>query len=124
MKGQEKETNLSEEVISIYEDLLGTIWQRILPTIGQVATTTIIERALALTVKDHPLLKHLQITEKGLSFERLRQNISEGDADALQEALKELVAHLFDILTMLTGNILLQHLEEELEKARTKLQRH
>jgi len=121
MKGQEKEANLGDEVIGIYEDLLKTIWERILPTIGQVATTAIMRRALALTTKSHPLLNQVQITQKGFSFEQLRRNISEGDVKALQEAFKELVAHIIDILAMLTGNILTQHLEKELEKARARL---
>jgi len=48
-----------EEVLEIYEDLLQTIWNRILPTLGRVTVMAIMERALALTKETYPLMSHL-----------------------------------------------------------------
>lgn len=103
-----------EQVFDLYEDLLETIWDRILPTLGRVTMMAIMERALSLTVQHYPDIKHIQVTREGLSFTAIRQ---EGvDVESIPEALKELVANLIDILAMLTGDILVQQLIKELEE--------
>ena len=52
-----------EEVLKIYEDLLQTIWNRILPTLGRVTVMAIVERALALTAENFPSVNRLQVRE-------------------------------------------------------------
>ena len=104
-----------EEVLEIYEDLLQTIWNRILPTLGRVTVSAIVERALALTKETYPVIGRLQVTNDGLSFDQLRVRVGEEERDLLRDALKELVANLIDILAMLTGDILVRHLIKEIE---------
>lgn len=104
-----------EEVLAIYEDLLATIWNRILPTLGRVTVMAIMERALALTAADFPLVERLQVTNEGLSFDELREHVSEEERAVLREALRELIANLIDILAMLTGDILVRQLMQEIE---------
>lgn len=104
-----------EEVLEIYEDLLRTIWNRILPTLGRVTMMAIMERALALTNEHYPLLENLQVTSEGVSFDTLRQRMGEEQRTAIREALKELIANLIDILAMLTGDILVRQLMQEIE---------
>ena len=104
-----------EEVLEIYEDLLSTLWNRILPTLGRVTVMAIMERALALTKETYPVLGRLQVTRDGLSFDQLRVRVGNEERDVLRNALKELVANLIDILAMLTGDILVRHLIKEIE---------
>lgn len=104
-----------EEVLEIYEDLLQTIWDRILPTLGRVTVMAIMERALALTKESYSLLGHLKVTAEGISFEALREQMGEEERAILRDALKELVANLIDILAMLTGDILVRQLIKEIE---------
>ena len=104
-----------EEVLEIYEDLLQTLWNRILPTLGRVTVSAIVERALALTKETYPVIGRLQVTNDGLSFDQLRVRVGEEERDLLRDALKELVANLIDILAMLTGDILVRHLIKEIE---------
>jgi hypothetical protein len=104
-----------EEVLEVYEDLLQTIWNRIMPTLGRVTVMAIVERALALTKETYPVLGHLQVTNEGLSFDKLRQRVEEEEREVIREALKELVANLIDILAMLTGDILVRQLIKEIE---------
>lgn len=104
-----------EEVLKIYEDLLQTIWNRILPTLGRVTVSAIMERALALTAEDFPSVGRLQVTNDGLSFDQLRVRVGEEERDVLRDALRELVANLIDILAMLTGDILVRQLIKEIE---------
>jgi hypothetical protein len=107
-----------EEVLEIYEDLLQTIWNRIMPTLGRVTVTAIMERALTLTAEKYPLIKHLQVTMEGVSFEVLRQHLGEERKPILREALKDVVTNLIDILAMLTGDILVRQLLKEIEERR------
>ncbi|HEY9830795.1 MAG TPA: hypothetical protein V6D26_09455 [Stenomitos sp.] len=107
-----------EEVLEIYEDLLQTIWNRIMPTLGRVTVTAITERALALTAEKYPLIKHLEATTEGVSFEVLRQHLGEERKPILREALKDVITNLIDILAMLTGDILVRQLLKEIEERR------
>ncbi|HEY9671593.1 MAG TPA: hypothetical protein V6D11_09135 [Waterburya sp.] len=107
-----------EEVLEIYEDLLQTIWNRIMPTLGRVTVTAIMERALVLTAEKYPLIKHLEATAEGVSFELLRQHLGEEEKPVLREALKEVITNLIDILAMLTGDILVRQLLKEIEGRR------
>ncbi|AKG20071.1 hypothetical protein [Calothrix sp. 336/3] len=107
-----------EEVLEIYEDLLQTIWNRIMPTLGRVTVTAIMERALVLTAEKYPLIKNLEATAEGVSFEVLRQRLGEEEKPVLREALKEVITNLIDILAMLTGDILVRQLLKEIEGRR------
>lgn len=104
-----------EEVLEIYNDLLKTIWNRILPTLGRVTVMAIMERALAITEETYPLIGYLQVTSEGVSFRGLSQNVKDEDTHVIREGLKELVANLIDILAMLTGDILVKQLLQEIE---------
>lgn len=103
------------ELLKIYQDLLQVIWNRILPTVGQVTIMTIMERALVLTKKNYSLINYLHITPQGISFEELFLLLEQEKELIIQEALKKLVVNVFDILKMLTGDILSQQLLVELE---------
>lgn len=112
---QAKTIARKEEVLEIYEDLLKTIWDRIMPTLGRVTVSAIMERALVLTAEKYPLIHHLEVRAEGVSFDVLRQRLGEEEKLALRDALKELVANLIDILAMLTGDILVRQLLKEIE---------
>ena len=104
-----------EEMLEIYEDLLQTLWNRILPTLGRVTVMAIMERSLALTSEKYPLIGHLQVTNEGVSFSVLSQQMGQEERESVRDALKELVANLIDILAMLTGDILVRQLIKEIE---------
>lgn len=107
-----------EEVLETYDDLLKTIWNRILPTLGRVTVIAIMERALVLTKERYPLIGQLEVTQDGVSFTMLRQHIQDEDRQVIREALKELITNLIDILAMLTGDILVKQLLQEIEARR------
>lgn len=104
-----------EEVLEIYDDLLRTIWNRILPTLGRVTVMAIMERTLALTSETYPLIARLKVTHEGVLFHVLRDRLGESERQVIREALKELIANLIDILAMLTGDILVKQLLQEIE---------
>lgn len=104
-----------EEVLGIYEDLLKTIWGRIMPTLGRVTVMAIMERAVSLTRESYPTLEQLEVKSEGMNFEIMRNRLEEGGKSNLREALKDLIANLIDILAMLTGDILVKQLLQEIE---------
>lgn len=105
-----------EEVLETYENLLSTIWKRIVPTLGQVTVLAIIKRSLALTEQRHPIISALVVTSEGVSFDDLHQRMEEEERDAMSQALKELIANLIDILAMLTGDVLVRQLLQQVER--------
>lgn len=104
-----------EEVLTIYQDLLQTIWNRILPTLGRVTVMVIMERTLAITQKKYPPISHLQVTNHGIVFSDLHRHVDEVEHDLLRLALNDFIVNLIDILAMLTGNILVEQLVKEIE---------
>jgi len=105
----------SEKIIEIYDDLLQTVWDKILPTLGIVTVMTITERAIAKTKNKFPFLALLKVTEKGIDFDSCVSALtSQSDAN-LTNAFKVVVCSLFDILAKLTGNILVNQLMREVE---------
>jgi hypothetical protein len=107
-----------EEVLEIYEELLQTVWDRILPTLGRVTVMAIMERAIILTKEGFPIIGRLKVSPDGLLFDELRVSVSESELAVIREALRELVADLIDILAMLTGDILVQQLIKEIDGRR------
>ena len=103
-----------EEVLAVYEDLLQTIWNCILPTLGRATVTAIVDSS-AITQESFPLLEHPKVSAEGFSFDALRKQIGEETRKILRDALKELVANLIDILVMLTGDVLVRQLLKEIE---------
>jgi hypothetical protein len=104
-----------DEVMAIYEDLLRTIWERIVPTLGRVTVSAILDRSISTTAERYPFLKQLAVNRDGLSFQTLREHLGNREQQALREAMKELVTNLIDLLAVLTGDILVRRLLNEVE---------
>jgi hypothetical protein len=107
------------EVLLIYEDLLQTVWDRILPTLGRVTTIAIMERAIVLAKEHYPIIGKLQIGANGVLLEGLKESIEVSEPDIVRAAFKELVAAFIDILAMLTGDILVKQVIKEIEERRS-----
>ena len=105
----------SAKIIEIYSDLLQTVWDKILPTLGIVTVMTITERAIAKTKKKFAFLDAVKVTENGLAFAAGMNVLSAQNDVNLKNGFKVLVCNLFDILAKLTGNILVNQLMREVE---------
>jgi hypothetical protein len=104
-----------DDLLDIYEALLTTIWNRIIPTLGRVTVVAIVERALVVTTRRYPQIRYLRLLGHGIDFSALRQHADETSHEALHESLRELVTNLVYILAMLTGDILVRQLIKDLE---------
>lgn len=107
-----------QEILEIYEELLRTVWDRILPTLGRATVIAITERALVLTREHFPVIEQLKVGPDGLVFDQLRESIGESGVSSIREALQELVADVIDILAILTGDVLVTQLVAEIEVRR------
>jgi len=105
-----------EGVLEVYEDLIGTIWSQILPSLGWITAMAVMERALTLTQEQYPLVEHLKVTRNGLNFVKLRGRIGDETLEDLKEGLKEVVVNLIDVLAMIAGDVLVKGLLQEIEK--------
>lgn len=101
-----------------FDHILGLCWQRILPTLGRVTVTTVFDRALIRTKTDYPILEKIDVTASGFSLERLPQELSPTDGPMLIKGLTLLGENVVDIITMLTGDILLRQIVNGLEEGR------
>jgi hypothetical protein len=105
-----------ENSLARYEGLLATIWEQILPTLGNISVITIVKRAITLTQNEHPIIGYLDVTPDGLAFQRLREQLTRIDNASLLAAFQALIANLIDLLQTLTGNILRQKILEIVEQ--------
>lgn len=109
----------NDEVIAEYEDLIRTIWDRLVPTLGHATVTAIMQRALATTLEHHPFLADLlEIRRDGVSFDRLRMQAVAQESGTVCNAMKEWIANLIGLLAMLTGDIIVRRLLSEMEQER------
>jgi len=106
---------IKSSVIEIYEDLLRTVWAKIVPTLGTVTVVTIMQRAISRTAAKHAVLNDLAVNDTGFVFTEIKAKLNGEDREELKNGFKELVANVFDILAKLTGNILVQQLMKEVE---------
>jgi len=106
---------VKSSVIEIYEDLIRTVWAKIVPTLGTVTVVTIMQRAISRTAANHPIMNDLEINDSGFVFTQIKAKLNDADKNELKNSFKNLVANVFDILAKLTGNILVQQLMKEVE---------
>ncbi len=107
-----------EEIVETYERVFQHVWGRIVPTLGKKTVATVINRAIALTHNNYPFISHIQVHDEGLSFNRLRQNLSTVDKPLVSGAFEAFLSHMIDLLMLLTGDILVNSLIKEIEDLR------
>lgn len=105
--------------IESYQHIIGEIWRRIAPVLGPLSLRAIAERAVALTSAEFKFIGMIRVTDEGLSLEKLWEELdTSGDPRAIRNGFRKLVVNLMDILTGLTGGILVNRLLREVEGLR------
>ena len=108
------DTLMSQDVIRLYEGYPKTIWDRMMPVLGPVATRTVFGETLkAAAGKEASLLGEIEVTEDGISLERLRREVEPGQAAELRHQLQGVLTVIFDVLGAVAGNILVAPLLRE-----------
>jgi hypothetical protein len=107
---------IRENIVDVYQDLFDTIWGNITPSLGAITMTTIVERAVRRTAVEHEIIGLLTVNHHGIDFSQLKRAAGDSGQVAFREGLNLLVANLLDILTKLTGNVLVDELMEVIEE--------
>jgi hypothetical protein len=108
-------SEVRKNIVEVYQDLLQTIWEKMLPTLGVITVVAITKRSVIKAGEKYPLIANLIVSEEGISFEAIKERIKQGDKEEIKAAFKHLIATLFDILAKLTGNILIGQLVKEID---------
>jgi CheY-like chemotaxis protein len=101
------DTLMSQDVIRLYEGYLKTIWDRMMQVLGPVATQTVFGETLkAAAGQEASLLGGIEVTEEGVSLERLRRGAEPGHSPELRRQLQSVLTVIFDVLGAVAGNVL------------------
>jgi hypothetical protein len=98
--------DIVQQTVEIYEDILGAIWDKILPTLGTAAVEEICSSALYRTAEEYPLAELVQAKPTGLDLGELKSRSAELDPVEVRQALTEVIGNIFAIIARLTGNAL------------------
>ena len=108
-------------IISVYQDLLTTIFRRASPIVGAITVATLLESSLEEAKERYPFLAAAEVSEEGVSLEGLRREARAVPPRELKAGLEEWVSGLFTAFTVLTGDVIVRQLGREVERVRAKL---
>lgn len=113
---QKVEAKIIQEIVSLYSELFGLIWSKIITTLGETTLIAVFRRIIKKSCHKHPLLACLSVTEEGIDFSQLKDKIEEADRVTIKESFNTLISELFTFLTQMTGDIFTGELEEIVER--------
>ena len=100
----EIQRRLGIEVVDIYEELAETIWNKVVPTLGEVTMTAMAERAIFKTGRRFEIVRDISTTRQGLDFAAVRQRFNgRGNSHEVGPAFRDLISNLLEILATMTG---------------------
>ena len=95
--------------------LFTILWDALADLLGTAAAATLLRRAAMRALSRSPDLSGLLIKRDGLAFRYSCPPAWNGPSSGVPPALRELVAELRPLLIEMTGQIVIQHLEQILE---------
>jgi hypothetical protein len=95
--------------------LFTILWDALADLLGTAATATLLKRAARRAVARSPELIELAIRRDGLGYSYTCPSSWSGNSSGTPPALRELIAELRPLLIEMTGQIVVQHLEQILE---------
>jgi len=108
-------------IISLYQDLLGTIFRKASPIVGAITVATLLESSLADARERYPFLSAVRVSEEGVWLDELREEAKSIPPRELKAGLEEWVSGLFAAFTILTGEVIVRQLGREVERVKEKL---
>ena len=114
-----------DELLTIYESLLATIWERLEAPLGRTTVRVLMERALGEVVGPHSLLRVVRVTATGPDLRGLTEVLSAESPDFAarladaRDGLREFVIHVVELLAVLTGDTIVRQLLPDLDTAST-----
>lgn len=113
MKRAEKSSASPKALLTSFQQVMGAVWRRALPTLGDVTVSAIAGRAITVAAEKAPLLSAVKPEPTGISVDALHQEAAGLNKEELGNALTFLLTEFLSMLARLTGGIL----DEELRAA-------
>ncbi|MEZ4735462.1 MAG: response regulator [Caldilineaceae bacterium] len=102
-----------EEMLTVYSDLLGEIWQKVMPILGRVTLGVIVEHTRHVTRSLYPLLADFAVTDEGVDFHVLSVHLEQIDLEELRKGLQGFVTNFIVTLGTLTSRVMVNQLINE-----------
>lgn len=106
----------SEQLLQLFEQAMGALWNRAHLTLGDVTLSAIMDRVLYNAAERFPPFESLNVESNGIDFQELRERENIFDKGDLAEAIRFVIVASFVVIGNLTGEILTPALHSELSK--------
>jgi hypothetical protein len=96
-------------------ELFTILWNALADLLGTAATATLLKRAARRAAARNPELAELVIQREGLGYRYTCPSTWSGASTGTPPALRDLIGELRPLLIEMTGQLVIQHLEQILE---------
>lgn len=110
-----------EELISIYEDMITSIWLKAKVMIGEVTIGSLMETAIHEASSKYHFMQEIEVLPRGINIDKFRGSCESESLQDIKAGFENLITNLFTIVASLTGDVILQALNPEIEKIKRKL---
>lgn len=96
---------LRTEMAALFEDLLQSVWNHLVPVLGETAAAAIFTSARNEAADTHPLLASVAFDNKGPDLSRYRQRAMDAEPATIRWSIVALVESIVSLITDLTGDV-------------------
>lgn len=121
MRRNIKEDIPTKYIISVYEDLLIDIWNRVSNMIGGITLEVLFTSALKRQSALYPFLEKIEVSVNGISLDALKSISDQIPPGDVKTAFQNLVSELFALFAAMCGDVLIKELSPKLKEAENKL---
>ncbi len=108
-------------ITSVYECLFTEIWDKVSRIIGGIALELAIRASIKKLLPVYKFLEYIEISQNGISFDKLRGSLKNFSENDLKKGLQLLVNELTGIFAVMCGDVLLKEIIPCLKKAKRKI---
>ena len=114
MKRHEREE--LEKNLSYYEELFHEMWKIEASIVGELTLELIFKVCIKRILPVFSFLEDMIVSSKGISFDKLRQNVNKLSPHDLKNGFQDLIYELYTCFSILWGETIIENLPVELKK--------
>lgn len=107
---------IDQEITGLFKEVAQVMWRRLSPVLGIVTTQHLFRQAVVKNLGQFSWLKTIEFTEEGPRFVPTDESTQSIDQIEVRKGLTAVVKTVLDILTVLTGDILTNYLQADVEE--------
>lgn len=105
-----------QEIFDLFKKLTERLWKRLMPMLGETATTAIFNSAYKEISMNYPFLDGIIVDEKGINMDVLINYKEIPNRSDFSSSLIDFIDNLFGLITDLTGDLLVSKVSSLLEE--------